>query len=65
VSDGDETVPKYRGAAARGPAVPAGGKEKGTGYFVEGFLGRPRGRNVDASPVVVATYCCHSAEPKG
>jgi len=41
------------------------GKEKGTGYFVEGFLGRPRGRNVDSRPVVVATYCCHSAEPKG
>ncbi|ULA62774.1 MAG: hypothetical protein LZF86_60001, partial [Nitrospira sp.] len=38
-------------------------EEKGTGYFM--FGGRPRWRNVDSSPSVAASRCCHADAPKG
>ena len=47
----------------RGNATDRVEEEKGTGYFM--FGGRPRRRNVDSSPSVAASRCCHSGAPNG
>lgn len=48
-----------------GDKLMGAGEEKGTGYFSEGFRGRPRGRSVDSKPKVVAITACQSVVPKG
>jgi hypothetical protein len=43
----------------------AWGQEKGTGYFLEVFEGRPRLWSVDSSPSVAALMARHSSVPNG